>query len=89
MGRAVNGSRFRLRGDVTFSVPVGALCGVTPVATPGSPAHVIASFLGGASIELDVPTVVELARRFPESLASLHRINADCSGSVADLGDAS
>lgn len=85
----MNGSRFRLRGDVTFSAPLGALCGVTPVAIPGSPAHVVATFLGGGQLELDAATVIELARRFPESLATLHLINTDCSGAVADLGDAS
>lgn len=77
------GSRFRLRGDTTFSTPLGALCGVTPVAIPGHPPHVVANFIGGGSLEFDAVTVAELARRFPGALASLAAV--DYSGIAAEV----
>lgn len=79
----MNGSRFRLRGDTTFSTPLGALCGVTPVASPGHPPHVVANFVGGGSIELDVAAVAKMAREFPGALSSLAAV--DYSGMAAEV----
>lgn len=75
----MNGNRFHHSGHIVIGAPLGPICAVTPVAVPGHTPHVVVNFIGGGRLELDPEAATELARRIPESLASLP---ADCSGFV-------
>jgi hypothetical protein len=61
-----------LQGDTSFHHHFGAVHSVTPVCLGmGHTAHVDVRFVGGVKMEFSPDAVAELARRFPEALASL------------------